>query len=59
MTTASLKRRAKFIGKKFDEAANDPAICKACEIVQMTILATLPILTPFLIMHWQFNNFGY
>ena len=59
MTVADLTRSAKFISKKFDEAANDPAICKACEIVQMTILATLPILTPFLIMHWQFNNFGY
>lgn len=51
MTTADLARSAKFISKKFDEAANDPAICKACEIVQMTILASLPILSPFLIMY--------
>jgi hypothetical protein len=51
MTVADLTRSAKFISKKFDEAANDPAICKACEIIQMTILAILPILSPFFIMY--------
>jgi len=55
MTTADLTRTAKFMRLKFDEAANDPTICKACEIIKMILIATLPILSPFMIMYLSSN----
>ena len=58
MTTAvALRRTAKFIDTKFEEAKQNERVCKICEYLQMMTLMTLPIAMPFLIIYFQSARF--
>ena len=56
-TVVALKRTAKLIDTKFEEAKQNERVCKICELLQMMTLMTLPLAMPFLIIYFQSNRF--
>jgi hypothetical protein len=48
--SVAFRRTVKLIDKKFEEAKQNEPLCKFCEFLQMTVLMTLPLALPFIII---------